>query len=188
VYTAGPIADAPNGFATAGKPCCALLLLGAVVQPFSTRDFMCQYALSMSSRSARPSANGPDRSFTWRMNLPSPCSSLAGSGSAAPWKKPMATRSKYIHVAERCIAKTGNRAAILQKLSYFVSALAHHGKPLLRDVSQRPLTVFQPRVESRIPLQSSVESQKIRLHVLVPRATKVFVESAKEGGWPRSRF
>jgi hypothetical protein len=53
-------------------------------EPFSTRAFMSEYAVSMSLLSDAASVAVPGLSFTWRMNLPVPCNKRVGSGSAAP--------------------------------------------------------------------------------------------------------
>jgi len=53
-------------------------------QPFSTRTFISEYAVSISRLSAAVLAAVPGLSFTWRMNLPVPCNRRAGSGNAAP--------------------------------------------------------------------------------------------------------
>ena len=53
-------------------------------EPFSTRSFISEYAVSMSLLSAAAFVAVPGLSFTWRMNLPLPCNKRAGSGSAAP--------------------------------------------------------------------------------------------------------
>jgi hypothetical protein len=52
-------------------------------QPFSTRAFISEYAVSMSLLSAAAFVTVPGLSFTWRLNLPVPCNKQAGSGSAA---------------------------------------------------------------------------------------------------------
>ena len=56
----------------------------SLIYPCSTRAFMSQYAASMSLLSAAAFVTVPGLSFTWRMNLPVPCSKRAGSGRAAP--------------------------------------------------------------------------------------------------------
>ncbi|SRR5260221_1893802 len=53
-------------------------------QPFSTRAFISEYAASMSRVRAAAFVAVPGLSFTWRMNLPVPCSKRPESGSAAP--------------------------------------------------------------------------------------------------------
>ena len=50
----------------------------------------------------------------------------------------------------------------MQKLPDFVPALSHYLKPLTRDRAQFTCMLFQPRVNSRIPLDSAVESQQVR--------------------------
>jgi hypothetical protein len=52
----------------------------------------------------------------------------------------------------------------MQKLPDFVPAFSHHLKPLMRDGSQFTGTLFHPRIDGGIPLDSTVESQQIRSH------------------------
>src|SRR6478736_7278478 len=73
-------------------------------------------------------------------------------------------RGEYIHIAEGRIAQTYNRTAVMQKLPDFVPALSHHLKPLMRDGSQFTCMLFDPRIDSGIPLDSAVESQQFRSH------------------------
>src|SRR6516164_5464047 len=73
-------------------------------------------------------------------------------------------RSEYIDVAEGRISQTCNRTAVMQKLSDFVPAVSHHLKPLMRDGSQSACTLFYPRIDGGIPLDSAVESQQFRSH------------------------
>jgi hypothetical protein len=71
---------------------------------------------------------------------------------------------KYIHITEGHISQTRNRTAIMQKLADFVPALSHHLKPLLRDGSQFTRMLFHPGIDSRIPLDRTIESQQFRFH------------------------
>src|SRR5580700_1083832 len=73
-------------------------------------------------------------------------------------------RSEYIDVGEGCVSQTRNRTAVMQKLPDFVSAFAHHLKPLMRDGSQSTCMRFHPGVDGGIPLDSAVESQEVRFH------------------------
>src|SRR5437762_11142852 len=73
-------------------------------------------------------------------------------------------RSEYIHVAEGRISQTCNRAAVMQKLPYFVPAFSHYLEPLMRDGSQFARMLFHPRINGWIPLDSAVESQQFRSH------------------------
>src|ERR1700752_844569 len=73
-------------------------------------------------------------------------------------------RGEYIDVAEGRISQTCNRTTVMQKFPDFVPALSHHLKPLTRDGSQFPGMLFHPRIDSRIPLDSAVESQQFRSH------------------------
>ena len=68
-------------------------------------------------------------------------------------------RSEYIHVTEWDISQTCSRAAVMQKLPNFISASAHHLKPLKRDRSQFTSMRLHPHVDRRIPLDSAIESQ-----------------------------
>jgi hypothetical protein len=52
--------------------------------PFSMRSSISEYAASIRLRNASELAGVAGFSFTWRMNLPVPCSKRAGSGSDAP--------------------------------------------------------------------------------------------------------
>jgi hypothetical protein len=80
-------------------------------------------------------------------------------------KKPhVYVRSEYIDVAEGRISQTGNRTAVMQKLSDFVPAFSHDLKPLMRDGSQFTCMRFHPRIDGGIPLDTSVESQQFRSH------------------------
>ncbi len=107
----------------------------------------------------------PGLSFTWRMNLPVPCNRRAGSGSACAVKEPhVHVRGEYVDVGEGRIAKTGNRAAVMQDLPDFVSAFSHHLKPLARDGSQFTFMLFHPRIDGGIAFDSTVESQEFRCH------------------------
>src|SRR5215469_9512051 len=71
-------------------------------------------------------------------------------------------RGKYIDVAEGRISQTCNRAAVMQKLPDFVSALSHHFKPSMRDCSQFTRTFFHPRIDGGVALDRTVESQEVR--------------------------
>src|SRR5713101_4573176 len=71
-------------------------------------------------------------------------------------------RSEYIDVAERRIAQTCNRTAVMQKLQDFVPAFSHHLKPLARDGSQFTSTLIHPNMDGGIPLDSPVEPQQFR--------------------------
>src|SRR5215469_11402382 len=73
-------------------------------------------------------------------------------------------RSEHIDVTERRISQTRNRAAVVQKLADFVAAFSHHVKPPARDVPQFTWVLLQPRIDRGIALDSSVESQQLRLH------------------------
>ena len=73
-------------------------------------------------------------------------------------------RSEYIDVAEGRISQTCNRTAVMQKLPDFVPAFSHHFKPLMRDGSQCTCTLFHPRIDGGIVLDSAVESQQFRFH------------------------
>src|SRR5258706_8299700 len=73
-------------------------------------------------------------------------------------------RSEYVDVAEGRIPQTCNRTAVMQKLPDFVPAFSHHLKPLVRDGSQPTCTLFHPRIDGGIPLDSTVESQQFRSH------------------------
>src|SRR6201987_358191 len=73
-------------------------------------------------------------------------------------------RSEYIDVAEGRISETCNWTAVIQKLPNFVSAFSHHREPLMRDGSQFACVLFHPRIDGRIPLYSTVESQQFRPH------------------------
>src|SRR5258708_39341851 len=73
-------------------------------------------------------------------------------------------RMEYIDVAEGRISQTCNRAAVVQKLPDFVPAFSHHLKPLMRDRSQFTRMLSHPRIDGRIPLDSTVESQQFRPH------------------------
>src|SRR5437899_9708841 len=70
-------------------------------------------------------------------------------------------RMEYIDVAEGRISQTCNRAAVVQKLPDFVPAFSHHLKPLMRDRSQFTCMLSSPRIDSRIPRDSTVESGAI---------------------------
>src|SRR5258706_6786618 len=74
-------------------------------------------------------------------------------------------RSEYIDVAEGRISQTCNGTAVMQELPDFVPAFSHHLKPLLRDGPQFTCTLFHPRIDSGIPLDSAVESQQFRSHL-----------------------
>jgi hypothetical protein len=73
-------------------------------------------------------------------------------------------RSEGIDVSEGRISQTCDWAAVMQKLSHFVSAFSHDLKPLMRDGSQFTLVLFHPRIDGGIPLQSAVKSQQFRFH------------------------
>src|SRR5437899_932249 len=73
-------------------------------------------------------------------------------------------RSEYIDIAEGRISQTCNRTAVMQELPDFVPALSHHLKPLMRDGSQFTCTLFHPRIDGGIPLDSPIESQQFRSH------------------------
>ena len=73
-------------------------------------------------------------------------------------------RAEYIDVAERRISQTRNWTAVMQKLPDFISASSHHLKPLTRDGSHVACTLFHPRIDGGIPLDSVVESQQFRSH------------------------
>ena len=67
-------------------------------------------------------------------------------------------RSEYIDVAKGRISQTCHRTAVMQEFPNFVPAFSHHLKPLMRDGSQFTCMLFHPRINGRIPLDSSVES------------------------------
>src|SRR5258707_9698170 len=71
---------------------------------------------------------------------------------------------EYFDVAEGRISQTCNRAAVMQELPDFVPAFSHHLKPLMRYGSQFTCMLFLPRIDGRISLDSSVESQQFRFH------------------------
>src|ERR1700681_3869506 len=73
-------------------------------------------------------------------------------------------RMEYIDIAEGRISQTCNRTAVVQKLPDFVPAFSNHLKPLMDDGSQSTCTLFHPRIDGWIPLDSAVESQQFRSH------------------------
>src|SRR5437870_7913768 len=77
-------------------------------------------------------------------------------------------RGEYVHVAEGRISQTCDWTAVMQKLPDFVPALSHHLKPLMRDSSQFTCMFFHPRIDGGIPLDSAVESQQFRSHIVAP--------------------
>src|SRR5258708_17364231 len=77
-------------------------------------------------------------------------------------------RGEYLHIAEGRISQTYNRTAVMRKLPDFVPALSHHLKPLTRDGSQFTCVRFHPCIAARIPLDSSVPSQRVRSHRASP--------------------
>src|SRR3954463_1138646 len=97
---------------------------------------------------------------------------LAGAFQQACWirqrcavKEPYVyVRSEYIHVAEGRISQTCNRAAVMQKLPYFVPAFSHYLKPAMRDRAQFTCVFLHPGIDRGIPLDSAVESQQFRSH------------------------
>src|SRR5262245_50350945 len=70
-------------------------------------------------------------------------------------------RSENVDKAKGCISQTCNRTAVMQEFSNFVSAFPHHLKPLLRDGSQFTCMLFHPRIDSGIPLDAAIESQRV---------------------------
>src|SRR5580658_6316728 len=73
-------------------------------------------------------------------------------------------RSEYIDVAEGRISQTCYRTAVMQQLPDLVPALSHRLKPLPRDGSQFTGMLLHPRIDSRIALDSTVESQQFYFH------------------------
>src|SRR5260370_9680098 len=73
-------------------------------------------------------------------------------------------RGEYIDVAERRVTQTYNRTAVMQKLPDLVPALSHHLKPPMRDGSQFTRTLFHPRIDGGIPLNTAVESPQVPSH------------------------
>src|SRR6266403_6124698 len=73
-------------------------------------------------------------------------------------------RNEYIDVAEGRVSQTCNGTAVMQKLPDFVPAFSHHLKPVMRDGSQFTGTLFHPRIDGGIPLDSAVESQQVCSH------------------------
>ena len=67
-------------------------------------------------------------------------------------------RTEYIYIAEGRVSQTCNRAAVMQKLPYFVPAFSHNLEPLMRDGSQFSRALFHPGIDGGIPLDSAVES------------------------------
>ena len=119
----------------------------------------------MSLRSDSASVAVPGRSFTWRMNLPEPCSRRARIGQRCAVKEAhVDVRSEYIDVGERRIAEAGYGTAVMQKLPDFVAALAHHIEPLLRDGSQFTGVGFHPCIDGGMALDSSGETQQLGCH------------------------
>lgn len=70
---------------------------------------------------------------------------------------------KDIDIAKWRVSQTGNGTAVMHKLPHFVSAVAHHLEPLMRDRSQFARMLFHPRVDGGVPLDSAVEPQNFSL-------------------------
>lgn len=80
-------------------------------------------------------------------------------------------RCEYIHVTEGCISQTRDGTAVMHEVPDFVAAISHGLKPVLRDASQCTWMILHPLIDSRIPLDSAIESQQIRsrrCHTLLP--------------------
>src|SRR5712672_3703567 len=87
-------------------------------------------------------------------------------------------RSEYIDVAEGRVSQTCNRTAVMQEFPDFVAAFSHHLKPLMRDGSQFTGTLFHPRIDGGIPLDSAVESQQFCSHHLSELSWRLHSSSA----------
>src|SRR5712671_3543414 len=94
-------------------------------------------------------------------------------------------RSEYIDVAEGRVSQTCNRTAVMQKLADFVAAFSHHLKPLMRDGSQFTGTLFHPRIDGGIPLDSPIESQQFRFHLSGTRSFQGDTFSSYSMGSPK---
>jgi hypothetical protein len=73
-------------------------------------------------------------------------------------------RSEHIDITEGRISQTRNRTTVMQEFPHFVSAFSHRLKPLSRHGSQLARMLFQPRINRRISLNRTVESQQLCSH------------------------
>src|SRR3954447_14963936 len=95
---------------------------------------------------------------------------LAGALQQASWIRQPCTvkephvyvRIEYVDVAIGSIAQTCNRTAVMQEFPALVTTFPHHLEPLIRGGSQFICMLGHPRIDGRIPLDSSVEAQQFR--------------------------
>lgn len=73
-------------------------------------------------------------------------------------------RGEDVDVGEGCVAEAGGRAAVVEELADFVSAVAHCFKTLLRDGAKFAGMIVHPGVDGGIVCGGTVRSEDSRFH------------------------